>query len=235
MDNNAHLQSKLAKMFLLPILVFLPTLSYSLEATDLRGKRYCEVIYSHGLSGFVFNTINLNDCPENAWSKLSAQEIKKTTGAYFVYLNGPRYFVIDGARNTEFVNAKLETFGGLKMRKLATLHFSAHDLMKGAAPYYEHKVERKTTWIFQTGKPVFELIDPKGRVFVMQSYSCQFVKQTEASLSGLGSRLQLPKGWHFKTGILKKESDLVAVNNHAIVVQDDFKNTYQLASKDFVF
>lgn len=228
------LEANRLKLMLGFLLLCLSGLSHALVMSNMRGMRYCEVIFSHGLSGYVYNTINLNNCPAQVWNKITTSVIKKETGSHFVYLNGPRYFVMDGARNTEFVGTDQKSFGGLQMRMAGILHLKLLDLIKGSAPYREHKVDRKTTWVYQAGKPVYELIDPQGQVFVMQSYSDEVVKQPEASLSGLATRLTLPSGWHFRTGILTKEHELVAVNTQAVVVLDNFKNTYQLASSDFL-
>lgn len=216
------------------VLLYAPMLTYALEMNHMRGIRYCEIIFSHGLSGYVYNTINLNHCPSQIWDKITPSMIKKETGSYFVYLNGPRYTVMDGARNTEFLSTERKTLGGLSMRHAGTIHLNFLDLIKNSTPYSEHQVDRKSTWVYQANKPVFELIDPKGRVFVMQSYSNEVVKQSEDQLSHLGSRLTLPKGWRFRTGILKHDDYVVAVNNQAVVVQDNFKNTYQLATNDFL-
>lgn len=119
------------------------------------------------------------------------------------------------------------------MREAGILHLSLMDLFKNK-PYQSHVVHRKTTWVYQADKPVFELIDPNGQVFVMQSYSVQKYPQTMNTLTQLGAKLQLPKGWKFKTGVLNKPETIEAVNNKAVVVQDNFLNTYQKASHDFL-
>ncbi|MDP3704286.1 MAG: hypothetical protein Q8R24_00060 [Legionellaceae bacterium] len=206
------------------------------ELDDMRGRRYCEVIFFHGFLGYVYNTINLNNCPEQIWNSVTTAVVKEVTGSHFVYLNGPRYFVMDKVlyREKDFSHVDLKTFEGIGMRRVGVLHITLLDLIKGSAPYREHKVDRKNTWVFQVGKPVYELIDPEGQVFVMQSYSEEMNTQPEVSLSRLGSRLTLPSGWRFRTGILMKDQHLLVVNNQAIVILDDFKNAYQLASRDFL-
>ena len=120
------------------------------------------------------------------------------------------------------------------MHEVGLLHLSIKDLVMGFVPYREHQVDRKTTWIYYAGKPVYELINPAGQVFVLQSYSIESTPQTEATLSDLGSKLKLPKGWVFHTVVLTDQGSVVAVNEHAIVIQDDFHNTYQLASYDLL-
>ena len=100
--------------------------------------------------------------------------------------------------------------------------------------YKKHHVARKSTWVYSAGKPIYELISPTKQVYVMQSFSTEVVKLNEESLPKLGSMIKLPKGWKFKTGVLDKEAKLVTMNNKAVVVQDSLKNTYQLASHDFL-
>ena len=68
----------------------------------------------------------------------------------------------------------------------------------------------------------------------MQSYSIKKSEQTERSLAELGAKLKLPKGWVFKTGILKQTEPVEAINNLAIVIQDNLDNTYQKATHDFL-
>ncbi|KGP62843.1 hypothetical protein EP47_14275 [Legionella norrlandica] len=216
------------------VLFFMPQISHGAETSNIRSKRYCEIILSKSISTYaVYNTWGLNDCPEQLWSKVSISAVKKETGSSFVHLNGPRYWVIDGFKNTSLINPTIKTISGIPMREAGVLHLSLMDLFKNR-PYKTHEVDRKTTWVYQAGKPVFELIDPSGQVFVMQSYSAQKYPQTITSLQQLGTKLKLPKGWQFKTGVLNKSETIQAINNKAVVVQDNFLNTYQKASYDFL-
>jgi hypothetical protein len=207
---------------------------YAADAEGMRGGRYCEVILSESLSQFaVYNTWGLNQCPEEKWRELTTEGIKKETNAAMVRLNGPRYWVIDGFKNTQLINKTVKLFGGISMRKAGVLHIEITTLLEPRY-YRTHEVNRKTTWVYQENKPVYELIDPKGAVYVMQSYSVELHPQTLESLSQLDQQLQLPQGWHFKTGILKKTELLAAADAKAIVVQDNYLNTYQRATHDFL-
>ena len=49
-------------------------------------------------------------------------------------------------------------------------------------------------------------------------------------LAGLGARLKLPAGWTFSTRVLDAELEVRDVDGVAVVVQDDFENTYQLVA-----
>ncbi len=220
--------------FITPLMILLPFFSYAAQKNNLRGMRYCEIIMNKTVTTYsVYNTWGLNDCPEEKWEKMTLAKVKKETGARFVHLNGPRYWVIDGFKNSNLINPTTKTIADIQMREAGVLHLSLLDLLK-SKPYRQHIVDRQTTWIYQAGKPVYELIDPKGNVFVMQSYSVAKQPQTNDSLAQLGPKLARPVGWQFKTGVLKKSEDLNAVNNRAVVIQDNFLNTYQMATHDFL-
>lgn len=202
------------------------------DMNNMRGERYGEVLLGSGgllvpNSFDVYNTIGLNDCPEELWSKLDAEKLKKETGAKVVKLNGPRYWVIDGLTGSSLVNKEKRSFDGLDMRLAGTLELTMKDKMSLGKPYIIHQVARKTTWVFKAGKPVYQLIDPDGAVYFMQSFSAQKAKQDMDSLAKLGSKLTLPSGWKFRTLTLSKDFNLSAIDGMAYVVQDDLENTYQ--------
>lgn len=205
------------------------------EMNDLRGKRYGEVLLGKGglivPNEFdVYNTIGLNDCPEDLWSKLDEEKIKAETGAKAVKLNGPRYWVIDGLTNSTLVSKEQREFGGIAMRHAGTIQLTLGDKLSLGRPYANHKVARKTIWVFKSGRPVYQLIGPDGAVYFMQSYSIQKQKQDPTTLEKLGSQLKLKNGWKFRTLILTKDFEVKAEGGVANVVQDDFDNTYQKSS-----
>lgn len=222
-------------LIIVAIFTLIPFWSVAAEKSNLRGQRYCEIIIPKSFSDYaVYNTWGLNDCPQDIWSKITVSGVKKEMGVHFAHLNGPRYWVIDGFKNTTLINPMTKTICGLPLREAGVLHISLFELLKSSSFYKEHIVARQTTWIFDAGKPVYELISPTNKVFVMQSYSVQNTAQTPESLSQLGIKLNLPTGWKFKTGTLKKLELLQAIDNKATVIQDDLLNTYQLATHDFI-
>lgn len=228
-----YFRIKFSVSFLFILFLSFPVVAANLN--DVRGLRYCEIIFSQSKLKFaVYSTINLNDCPEALWKRINAADVKKEIGSFFVYLNGPRHFVMDGMKDSQLVSPIKKSFGGLDMREAGIVHLSLWDLVMGARPYREHRVDRETTWVYKAGRPVYELIDPKGQVFVMQSYSLEKQPLTASSLAGLGAKLTLPTGWTYKVGVLKKTAYLKAIDNIAIVVQDNLLNTYQLAQNDFL-
>lgn len=210
------------------------SLHYAADLAHLRGKRYCEVIIAPNLTTLsVYNSIGLNDCPQPLWRHISASKIKKDNKAYFVRLNGPRHWMIDGMRESSLVSPDIKNFSGITMREAAKIKVRYSDLLTANKFYTEHRVNRHTTWIYDANQPVFELISPEGKVYVMQSYSIQKKAQSQASLAHLDKQLSLPKGWSFKSGLLKKMDQIIAIE-YAVVIQDNFLNTYQLATHDFL-
>jgi hypothetical protein len=195
----------------------------------LHDARYCEVIEVHGLpptaSATVWNTIGLGTCPQAKFAKLDARKLAEARGDTLVVLNGPRHWVLDSASGT--VGAE-HAFGGMRMRKVATIPLRrAADL--ATTPYTDRVIRRHTSWRWKRGRTVFELVAPGGDVYVMQSYA-QIVdpKLSLAKLRRLGPRLTLPQGWRYRARTLRHPL-VLKTRSQATIVQDDLKNTYQLA------
>lgn len=211
------------------------TTSTGTPGKDVRGDRYCEVLLGH-LDGAtvhvdVYNTYGLNDCPDDAWKALDAAKIKADEKADAVILNGPRYWLMDSFENSKVIDATPVAFGDLEMRLAGKVDVSVAEAMGGGKPYVARTVSRTTTWVYDAGKPVFELVDPQGRIFDMQSYSVQKTPQTQASLADLAKQLTLPDGWKFQSRTLDAPLQVTAVDAMATVVQDDLENTYQLSQQ----
>ena len=201
------------------------------DSASLRGQRYCEIILAKGLTDYtVYNTWVFNKCPQQIWGKISSSQIKRETGASFVYFNGPHFWVADGYKNGQTA-VMLKTSAGLTLQKAGALHINASNLIKSSAPYYKHAIQHQITLTYSAGKRIYELIDETGNAYVMQSFCTKKTPQSESSLAQLGAKLKLPKGWSFKTGVLKNEV-VVQSTNTGVVVRDNFDNVYQKASGD---
>jgi hypothetical protein len=197
---------------------------------DVRDRRYCEllVVKRQGvrLSAEVYNTLGLNDCPRAAWDAIDTAKAASELGAVRVLRNGPRHFIMDRLASGD-ANQSAADIQGLAMRPVATVGLRLLDLFEKRASYVERTIRRTTDWIFLAGKPVYELVNPKGQVYVMQSYA-QIVDPNlaYADLAALGSRLKPPKGWQYRSRTLT--ADLAAqARGEAHVIQDELQNTYQ--------
>ncbi len=199
---------------------------------DLRGTRYCEIIpvYRDGLSFRleVYNTLGQNDCPPDVWNAIDGQKLADQLGAFEVVMNGPRFWVMDSIAATGATkDGVTKTFDGLAATQRATLSLPFRDLLFGHRAYVVRTIERETTYLYQAGKPVYEITDDEGRVYVMQTFA-EIVDKTLTmdDLATLGTKLKLPDGWTYSTRVLDADLELTAAGE-AYLIQDDLQNSYQ--------
>jgi hypothetical protein len=194
---------------------------------DLSGKRYGEVLLvtpgEAGPQATVYNSFPLNDCPAELWSALDAQAIATEHGAAGALLNGPRYWLMNTIEKTPQGPQLTKTFGGIDMILQATVLLSSMN----PAPYTINQVRRNTVFIFNAGEEIYELQDPHGHHWVMQTWS-QVVDPnlSRADLPKLADRLKLPDGWSYQTRVLTSELRVDTMTRAAEVVQDDLTNSY---------
>jgi hypothetical protein len=198
----------------------------------LRDTRYGEVflIRSEGnqLAAAVYNTTGLNDCPPVTWRSLNPQELASQFGVAAVLLNGPRFWTMD--RITAHAVGEILSFGGLEARWVAELpippELDAPD-RPAARSYRDLAIKRETEWHFAAGRPVYELLTPDGKTYVMQAYS-HIVDDslTMQSLPALGDRLQIPAGWQYRARTPDRELTLATTGGQAHILQDELQNTY---------
>lgn len=195
--------------------------------------RYCEILMTVDGVTEVWGTPGINDCPDEAWNALDPGAIAAEYGASSLLMNGPRYFIVDGAVDTDPAASgatagtapELRDFGGLSMTLLATT--AGTDVEP--VPYTGQLVVRTITWTYKSGTEVYELTDPEGNTYVMQSYALiQDPDLTAADLATLGARLDLPEGWSFSARVLEEDLQASLTTDGAIVITDDFENSYQL-------
>ena len=200
---------------------------------SLFDSRYCEVLLADVEGDVaivsVFNTVGLNECPSELWEALNTDEIAEEQEVFLAVLNGPRFWAIDDAAGGDAVTGEREEFGGIEMQKVAEIRLpldQALELQSRADPYADSVVDRDNAWIFSPGREIYELVDPDGDAYVMQSYSHQVDDAlTSADLPSLGERLQLPAGWTFRARVVPSEL-VVQATGQAIVTQDELRNSY---------
>jgi hypothetical protein len=198
---------------------------------DVFRKRYGEVLLvragESGPEATVYNTFPLNDCPAHLWDKLDAQAIAAENDAVAALLNGPRYWLMSGLGKRDRDGLEHKVFGGIEMIRQATVKLSSMN----PSPYQVNRVNRKALFTFDAGREIYELIDPDGRRWVMQTWS-QTVDPTLslADLPGLGSRLSLPAGWRYQPRTPTSALRVDTTHSDASVTQDDLANSYSLQS-----
>ncbi len=196
-----------------------------------RGRRYCEVLLARLVDGRlkaeVWNTYGLNDCPPAAWNALDAGAIKAKRGVLAVLLNGPRYWLMDAIEKDPAGPRQQTMFGSLTMFRAATVDLGPPP--PNMAPYAGHRVARGAIFEYAKGSQVYELVDPSGKVYVMQSYSQQHDADLSASdLPALASRIKLPPGWTYRVRTIDATLRVQSPGPEATVIQDDLANTYSL-------
>lgn len=199
----------------------------SVQSSDMRDTRYCEIFTIFLLPSpiaKVNNSYGLNNCRQGWWESLDTTALAGESGADLAILNGPRHWLMD--KVTVADPGPVSTFAGKQLREVATI-----DLTKvGLAPppaYTQVKIKRGTKFVFLAGKRVFELTDPNGRRYVMQSYAN--IVDPDLSyrqLRGIGGRIGLPGGWSYRS-FKPKRKIVLRANGQATIVQDGLKNTYQ--------
>lgn len=201
--------------------------------SDMRNVRYGEVlgvfVRDQDLYAEVWGTQMLHDCPLEWWDSLDPETLKSDLGALGIKMNGPRHWVLDGFGNkTAHIEPVIRDFNGLPMRRIATVEFEL-GAKPGTVPYEVRHVNRGAVFFWDKGTEVYELVRPDGEAFVMQAL-CTAVDPTLSidNLSELGSKLQLPDGWSYRTRILEEDLVVDTSDHLASVVQDELENTYTL-------
>ena len=199
---------------------------------ELRNYRYCEIIpFTLGpgvVTAHVYNTLGWNDCPADEWNALTEQQVNLEFHSFASSLNGPRYWVVDhveGAGDT--ASGETFTFGGIKMSLRGMLNTPIGEPLVGEQYYVPNEVNRETTYTIHPFERTFQLIDPEGHVYVMQSYArINDPDLRYGDLKALGSRLDLPAGWSYRPRSYDYRTTVTA-NGLAYVVNDDLLNSYQ--------
>jgi hypothetical protein len=97
------------------------------------------------------------------------------------------------------------------------------------APYNLNRVDRKAIFVFDAGREIYELIDPEGRRWVMQTYSQTVDHELALSdLRALATRLSLPAGWRYEARTPSTPLRVDTTTTDACVIQDDLANSYSL-------
>lgn len=195
-------------------------------------SRYCEVLLASPeadgrLRADVWNSGPFG-CPQADWEALDSDALASEFGVQTALLNGPRFWVIDAStNNAPPATPMLDQFGNLTML-LGPSVLLAEGFVFGENPYQVNAVSRDTVWRYRAGREVYELTNPDGQRFRMQSFTRAFeTDQLLGELASLGSRLSLPEGWSFATRRLTEDLNLPTVAGIAEVITDDFGNTYQ--------
>jgi hypothetical protein len=204
---------------------------YRYAQIDLLGKDPLKKV----LYVSVYNTTGLNggdetrdSAPASLALRLDAKKIARQYQALSAQISPPYYWTIDWVADR--IGA-VRSFGGLNAQWMGNSQargFAASS--KSVSPAYRVKLEaRSAVEGFKKGSEVYLLDDPKGRTWVMVSYTKKDMPDlTIDKLASLGDLLKLPQGWKFRTATLAKELVMEPKAGFVGVIEDDNGNVYRL-------
>jgi hypothetical protein len=198
----------------------------------VRNARYCEILTVTGRVGkmevTVYNTLGCNECPATVWKNVDQEKVKSDFDAEKIMMNGPRVFLMDSIGQFNLPPAKVN-LGGIEMIERAKLPIDLITILKGKInPYEERVIHRMTKYVFNEGSEVYFLHHGNDS-YIMQSYA-QIIRTNlnESALKTLVNTLKLPEGWTYESKKLEKSIVLETRDDgEAVLIQDEFQNSYQ--------
>jgi len=185
---------------------------------NTRDMRFCEILLVKFKGVEVYNTTGVSDCSAELWNELDLGKIRRRFHALKVEKNGPHFWMMD-SQTVSF--GKKASFGGIEARWVARLPLlTALRAATGSKPYTVFTPKKTQKMVYDKGKPVYELLDPDGNVYVLQAHEERFPID---SLPKLGDQLHLPEGWRFRTQILTDDLVMDLKSNQTIyAIGDEF-------------
>ena len=97
--------------------------------------------------------------------------------------------------------------------------------------YTPSNVARDATWTYFANNLIFQLLDPSGNLYVMQSYA-RFIDpnltyENLQDVAYMNGQLDLPEDWSYSVAQLAQQFDNISEGN-AILLQDDLGNSYMM-------
>ena len=182
-----------------------------------RGYLYCELVFDYGDKGNdIYTTSHLKECSVEWWDNLDTKKVAQELGAKTVYKNGPQWWAMDEVGQ---MGAEPVTIGGVDMTFGAHLPVGTLNISK----YVVFNPAKYQNLVYQAGKPVYQLVDSDGHVYVLQGN-----KVGEKALASLGDKFQqLPDGWEYRITVLDKDLVMNLTPKEPIPsVQDEFDQIY---------
>ncbi len=187
---------------------------------------YVSVYDTTGLNG---GDDTRNSAPAQLAQRLDAKKIARQYQALTTRIGPPYHWTVDWLADR--VGA-VRSFDGLNAEWRGNSQASAAALSPkrpAASPYRTVLASRTAVMGFKKGSEVYLLDDPKGRTWVMVSYTkLDAPDLTIDKLDSLGDLLKLPQGWKFRTATVAKELILEPKAGFVGIIQDDKGNVYHL-------
>jgi hypothetical protein len=155
------------------------------------------------------------------------------SGAYAIILDWPRNWIYNqgvsaptGATESLVLDVPYPNVPG---EPTTTFGFAAFNTDITGLAYIPSSAVRDATWTYFANNLIFQLLDPSGNLYVMQSYA-RFVDpnltyENLQNVDYMTSELELPAGWRYSVAQLAQQFDNNSEGN-AILVQDALGNSY---------
>ena len=209
---------------------------------NLRNYRYLEIDFfakdalKKILYVSIYNTTGLNggdetqdSAPKSLVQKLDPKKIIKQYPALLVSISPPRYWTVDWF--SDRVGA-VRNFEGLDAAWMGN-SLAPRSMISAKPVSMAYRIlfpARTSIEGFKKGSKVYLLDDPKGRTWVMISYTDKDLPgMTIDKLDTLGDVLKAPAGWKFRTALLDKDLILEPKGGFVGITEDDKENLYILA------
>ena len=197
--------------------------SESITLTEIRGMVFCEFLLISETDVTIYNTSADGPCDLDAFSRIDPGDLAREHGARKAQLIGPKYWSMD---EPTLGLGEARNFGGIKARLAAKLPLAALGSGEGADPYKPYVTKKAQRMVFKAGRPVYELVDAKGNIFVMNAFGDRVPDNDPARLDGV---LPVPDGWTYR--VRSPERDLVIDQKGDVdssMVGDAYRQYYSL-------
>jgi hypothetical protein len=218
--------------------------SIVVSGENVHGQHHAEVLVMNrdadgpGGWGHYYNSLGIvDDVPDEEFDArfraLDPAELRQEHGGDAIRFNGPRRWLTDSFTAYAMDGGQQSMLGPIPMYLYGTFVVPDFDAFIAGkqTPYQETVSKRTTTYVFNAGAEVYELVAPDGKVFVMQSASLRIdTGNTVDKLPTLGERLSLPAGWQFRVRTLGEDLVIAARYDDDppnTIVLDEFENNYQ--------
>jgi len=191
---------------------------------------YSEILVFHAVHDALVGDVNLQleGCDVGIGGITEEMVYEVYPDAVGIHFNGPRYWVATerdaccGSTGSAYATlpGSRKTIGGLPFLKIAEATVATME----ESPYTPVVVERSLEMTWLAGQDAFQLTDPDGSLYLMQSFAAYVAPLQLEDLYGLAARLALPDDWTYEVVTLK--ATVTHAKILATVVTDDLKNTY---------
>jgi len=179
----------------------------------------------------LYNDLN-EVIKKNDWKDLkeNMDAIKKEFGCDVVVFNGPRFWVLDKIES----NNKFSPLGSIQGHEMLIPAYFTLSIkqIKERVPYKPLTMNRNTKYTYFANDYIYKLISPDGTEYVMQAASQEVDQNMQLKdLINLGERLKnLPEGWRYEPELITEDFINISID-HTRIVQDEFRNTYQIVKE----